>query len=366
MILLDKSVTQGLSKRASYELSRYFYINVAPIMLRETLADLTVDLTSPEKSIEQVRNVAYKAMPSDSFPNAEFRRLVAVNLIGQNVPMDFRPVRTGGIQTRMANGQSGLYYPVSAENEAMVRWQQGVFLEEDVEFAKRWRMKLSQINYRALMDGFPKELKIRTLDELRAIVDAILSNPSLQVRLVFWIIEIATPNIDYRRALWKRWILGNHRELAAFAPYAFHCLRVYLLFFLGVAKHIFGPKPSNMLDTEYLCYAPFCQIFATNDRFLRKLAPLVILPTQSLLGEDLIQDLEKLAELRIENPLVEPDENSLIQKLWKKHLGKFTPQAQPQQKMNWAVPAELLIKEFEDSFADAEKFIRPNKPFPHF
>ncbi len=135
-----------------------------------------------------------------------------------------------------------------------------------------------------------------------------------------------------------RWKLSDRKTLALFAPYAAHCLRVETMFLVGMAHNMknFGTKPSNLIDLQYLFYAPFCMIFSSNDKLLIDLAPLILRANQSFVTlQELKASLDTVAQRRKEseaagqedaNP-VEPDDQSLIQALWKKHVGKFRPQA---------------------------------------
>jgi hypothetical protein len=99
-------------------------------------------------------------------------------------------------------------------------------------------------------------------------------------------------------------------------------------------------RRSNVIDLEYLYYAPFCKIFSTGDKFLTSMASMVLSKKQSLVQrDDLAEALGELAARReLKNASatanqrshygVEPDLDSLIYRLWQKHVGKFVPQTE--------------------------------------
>jgi hypothetical protein len=139
---------------------------------------------------------------------------------------------------------------------------------------------------------------------------------------------------------------------------------------------LLSTRRSNLIDIQYLYYTPFCEVFSTSDNFLKELTPLVLDADQSLVdGQELRQALETVAVRREEekrppgtggsSPCVEPDEHSLIQLLWRKHRGRFQPQASsppltPEQS------AQLMqeIKPIIDACDEASKKRAPNERWP--
>ena len=50
-------------------------------------------------------------------------------------------------------------------------------------------------------------------------------------------------------------------------------LHLYLTFLAGIAKGCIGPRKTHYVDLQYLFYAPFCMLFASEDHFHEKLWP---------------------------------------------------------------------------------------------
>ena len=95
--------------------------------------------------------------------------------------------------------------------------------------------------------------------------------------------------------------MGNlcQKECNLFAPYSFFCLRIKLLFNICLLNNIINTRPTNLLDLEYLYYLPFCQVFVSDDKFHRQLAPHLLTEDQRFVtGQELKKDLNRLKEIK--------------------------------------------------------------------
>jgi len=339
-IILDKSALQSLPQRAVYELSTYFYTNITPVVLMEILADLRLDGKDMDRCRAIVSDMAHKVIPVDAATNVHFQPLCILDLLGGKVKMDRRAIVGGGQQVTSADGRKAFVVGVQPENEAVLRWLHGNFSEADLEFAANWRKTIEAANLEVEKRKLPRPMKpIKSLPELRGFVDTMLSHPDCQVDLLEHLMQLLRLQGDIRDCVRSRWRNNNHTSIKGFAPYAHHCLRVQLLFCFGISSGLLGTRNSNIVDVEYLYYTPFCRVFSSGDKFLQRMASLVLADDQSFVcRDDLRQTLDEVAVRReaassvsaaspVQNPPVEPDENSLIQALWKKHHGRFVPQA---------------------------------------
>ncbi|HTV48027.1 MAG TPA: hypothetical protein VMG59_06245 [Phycisphaerae bacterium] len=336
-IILDKCVIQSLSQLAIYELNRYFCTNITPVLLMEILADLSLHTENPHRSAESVQIIAHKVCPANAFPNIHYKTLCVNNLFGFPVEMTRHPVVGGVQQVTSDDGNIGDYLGITPENEVIMRWQQGFFIESDVIFAKNWRDRIEGINLEEKNKFISKmwDRKFKSLVELKQVIDAAMSDHNLQLFFLNWFMDVLCLEPVYRQLIQNRWDHGEHKSFLTFAPYALHCARIHVLFHVGIANHLLSTRSSNLLDIEYLCYTPFCNIFSSSDKFLKQLAPLVLETDQSFVdGNDLRLELEQIGALRrgtrdsTSLGSIEPDEKSIIQSLWKKHRGYFV-QHQP-------------------------------------
>ena len=285
-IILDKSAFQSLGQPCVHELGRYFYTVLPPVLLYETLADLSLDLDDPEGSRTKVKTIARKVFPTDAFANVDFRTACLYDLLTGQMEMARRAI-VGGKVIETAGGEKGIFLGTSPENDAVLRWMQGTFREEDVQFAKQWRRSVQAIDLQADMKGLEKpEFRMRSLSELRTGVELILADSESQAPLLELFMSVLQLRDEYRNLIRNRWRSQHPGSIRKFAPYAFHCLRVHCLFYLGLTHHVLGTRASNVVDVEYLCYSPFAHIFCSGDKLHQQLCPLVIVERQLLFRSD--------------------------------------------------------------------------------
>ncbi len=60
-------------------------------------------------------------------------------------------------------GKSFRYGGISPQNEAILRWQNGLFSEADIRFAHQWRRDIEFFNLESMKNSVPKmDIKLRT------------------------------------------------------------------------------------------------------------------------------------------------------------------------------------------------------------
>ncbi len=323
-ILFDKSALQSLGRQALSEVDRYFYTTVPPVLLMEILADLSLKPHDLATSRAKVRELAHKVLPIDSISNFHYHSLCVHNLLGDVIPMARRPVVGRGEAVETKDGQQGMFLDIQPENEAVLRWQSGRFNENDLKFAIEWREKAKGANLDKAMQMFEKPpFKIRTMEQVGKFVDLIITDPEFQEPMLHTILEILQCDEPTCERIRFRWRLAIRRSLRAFAPYAVHCLRAQLAFYIGLSHGLLGTRSSNIVDLEYLHYTPFAYIFCSGDKLHQQLAPLILGSDQSFVNaQELREALQGMAVAREKARDAEPGENSLIWELWKKHRGK--------------------------------------------
>lgn len=84
-ILFDKSAIQSLGRPALQEVSRYFYTVVPPVLLMETLADLSLKPDDLDGAKKKVAQIADKVFPINSIANAHCQTMCVHNLLGDDV-----------------------------------------------------------------------------------------------------------------------------------------------------------------------------------------------------------------------------------------------------------------------------------------
>lgn len=365
-IIFDKSAIQSLGQRALYEVDRYFYVVVPPVLLHEVLADLSLDPSNLDASKAKVADVARKVLPVDSVVNVHYGWLCICDLLGGRVEMGRRPIVTGGQPIISKSGEKWMSIGVQPEDQAVLRWQQGEFNEADLAFATRWRATARSIDLEVLKQVLPKPpFKVSGLGELRHFVDATLAAPGYQVPLLDRL--LTSLGCEQYLCDWvhSRWRNHGHKSIQTFAPYAFHCFRVHTLFYFGMSHGVVSTKRTNIIDVEYLCYAPFAHIFCSGDKLHMGLAPLILGPDQSLVTREEMQGaLNHMVAAREAAPAAEPEQDSLIRNLWMKHFGR------PPSQVRWTPLSEeessKFVEKIRPMIEAAEEQARRQPPTPRF
>ena len=252
--------------------------------------------------------------------------------------MDGRIVRSGGRHVKV-HGQSGLVYEESPVEQAFGRWQAEEFFEVEKRFAGVWRKALHSLDLTTIAAGM-KALGITSktckyLEDAKAVADAFVNNTDYAGdRLRFALIATGMPP-RMEGQIHERFQKAGCPSLNQFAPYAAHVLTVELFFHIALAADLISTQDANnRTDISYLCYLPFCMVFASSDKLHRRTAPLFLRHNQTFVwGPELKADLHRLVERYAALPQLEkdqgvmkfapnpPDEEGwLVSKLWDSHL----------------------------------------------
>ena len=354
-LLFDKSAIQSLSRGGEYEASRYFHTVIPPVLLVEILADLSLDPSDLDGASAKVASLATKILPIDSVNVPHYRTLCIGNLSGHHVPMDRRPVVCGAKTVVTKDGEKGMLIDIMPENEAILRWRSGDFSAEDLKFATAWRAQASGTDFQGMIRQLPKPpVKMQTMEQVQAFVNLMLMDQETRGPVLLWFLGLLRCDQATGSQVFSRWMRGGGPPLPQFAPYAAHCLRVKMLFYIGMSHGLLSTRSSNVVDLEYLCYTPFASIFASGDKLHRRLAPFVMQSDQSFVDRDEIQKAFAAAVVhRAADAAWEPGEDSLIGQLWLKYL-KREPKAEQRRPLsveeNKAVMERLapIIEALED------------------
>ena len=333
-IILDKSAYQSLSREDTYELDRYFYVVVPPVLVLEILADLKNPKLEPDRAQASVQQLARKIQPVAGYVNADYRALCTANLLGRRLKMDRRPMVAGGRQVLAEDGAAGIFLDEQPENAALLRWSCGRFEEAEKILASQWRAASEAID----LEGFKRQrpdinwVPLNSLSMVRQVVDELMDVPASQITLINALLAELHTISEVGEWTHSRWASGEFSRLRDFAMYAWHCMRVNVMFQLALVHGHIGTRSTNRIDMEYLYYSPFAHIFCSGDKVHRDLAAQVLQADQSFVSrDDFCAALRKISDMREEAKdagvedfhLLEPDEDSLVRALWIKHLGHW-------------------------------------------
>lgn len=371
-IIIDKSTFQSLSFDEIILLHNYYRPNTTPILTMEILADLKKDFDNSSDSNKRVQDFAKKLLPYNSSVNINFMELFVSDLLYGNTTIDYTPVLGCSELVKSDSGKVGFHFKESPQEKSISRWRDGEFVEAEKELAILWRNYTTQkdllINLKeTLKDKIQIPEKFKTLDELNTYIDSLLTNPNTQNELLLFLIAEFGVSAENASQILFRWSQTDIKNVKTFAPYAFYCGKVKLLFDFALRFDLVGTRPTNMLDLQYFYYLPFAKLFASSDKFQKLLAPYLIDSNQKFIdGTELKKDLKRLVEYRatlvekkdIKRTQNEPPQlpDSLTYKLWNKYFDW------PQKYKRSDIKAPNNYKEMMDEFINAKGAnINPSK-----
>ena len=300
----------------------------------EILGDLKKEAeegkTPPE---DRVKDFANKLFPMETVVNLHYKVLVKGDLLGNLVSMDGRPNVGMKKAVTSSSGQKGFLVEETLEEKSIYKWKVGEFTQADKELSALWRMTTTNEEVLTrLKENIKSKLpeKIKDFNELNDIVTKHLSILELQQHFLIALLQNYDIDAMTGVQIFSRWTKEGKPLLQDFAPYAHHCFKVDTLFLLGLASNLISTRPTNRVDLEYLYYQPFGNLFTSNDKVHKNLAPLLVRDYQKfVVGSDLKEDLKSIVEhlesidieerkkFKSKPPIIE---SSLTFQLWKEYF----------------------------------------------
>ncbi len=300
ILIFDKSLLQSLNTDEAVWLDQFFLTNITPVFFIETLADLEKEVRAGRTPEQVVGSLAHRTPDLHARPNVHHRTLMAGELSDAGaITMDGRIIVSGGRPAEL-EGQKGVVFLQSPEEEALARWQRGDFVALERAQAKAWRVGISLLDpeqqralFRPWVDG-PRRPK--TLVEVKALADAFIDGVDRRNALLFGLSMLGVSEAAQVDVL-GRWDAAGGPPIREFAPYFRHVFGADLFFYLGLAADLISVRPTNKVDLAYLYYLPFCMVFTSSDRLHERMIPLFLRDDQSFVpGAELKADLRRLDE----------------------------------------------------------------------
>ena len=334
-IIIDKSTFQSLSFSELYRLSRYYRHNITPVLTMEIIGDLKKEFPDGKTPSEvRVKDFAKKLFPLHSVVNAHYRLLVEGDLMGDPVNSDFRPFVMMSKSVESSSGQKGMIVKETIEEKAIYKWKDGQFTEADQELSNLWRVNTTHENLLTNLKSYLSEtfnVKLKDFNALNEYVETCLNEVTNQYPLLVSLMRNYDIDAGKGVQVTSRWNRSGRPRIKDFAEYAYHCLKVDLMFLYGLSSGLINTRPTNRVDLEYLYYLPFCHLFTSIDKFHTNLVPFLLKPTQRFIhGHELKQDLQEIVkhlnsldQEEVKKYHHEPpiNESSITFQLWREYFG---------------------------------------------
>ena len=278
-ILLDKSALEALSFAELKASRRRDQILATDVLLLEILGDLRY-------GCDETAKLASKLLVADTYVNVPYHLLCGRDLLGEEVSMQGVPVLEGHDVEDPA-GERGTIAEPSEGEMALVRWAEGEFEDDDLEYARQWNEGVRNLDLgffeRGVRLAVPRNQQPSTIDSIAALMDDALSSRDAQEGILESILAALFLPDEWNESIRRRWGEG-HLLLARDAAFTARCARTMFTFLGAVGSRLVGTKRSNLVDAQYLMYLPFCDVFASGDKAQLALFPFVSLRGQVVLS----------------------------------------------------------------------------------
>jgi hypothetical protein len=279
MTLFDKSAIEMLNVNEAAVFDCLFMSNLCPIYLVEVLADLQKKETSGRDHPKVVADMARKTPVMHTYPNVVHTTLCLHELLGRPFGMDGRPQVGGGRAVKHA-GKVSIVFDYQPEMEAFNRWQDGRFRDVERDFVAGWRQALMDMD----LSGSAKVIKAalgvtavpKNEGEAFAMARQVMTTtPRFELlKTAYFVLGLPKEMFRYVE---QRWKAHGYPALSEYAPFVAHCFLVDVFFYIAIDKGLISPdRPSNRTDMAYLYYLPFSEVFLSNDKLHRRVAPLFL------------------------------------------------------------------------------------------
>lgn len=287
--------------------------------------------------------------------------------------------------------KKGLTFIETPEELSIKRWKKGEFDTLDEIIAEIWRRESKAEN---IVDVFKckfEHLKdIKTKDHKPTNEEKFqILKIKLQERLYIELEPEDTLNfaMDYfeiseelKESIQTRWKNERHPDLQSLAEYAMYCYEIVCLYYIGINNSLCGERFTNLLDLEYLFYAPFSRVFSTNDNFLKNLF-YAAMPKDTIFVSltELKNDFKKFKDVNKNGEVFDepPIKDSVTYRIWDSVFDlKLTRRFKPSEKESKRKRAEFeeILKiaetgaegnfEGEGDFVVKQTYILPDDPCP--
>jgi hypothetical protein len=304
-ILLDKSALEMLSADELNALSRHYFLVVPPILITEIVGDLYSkrrDSTQDGVQTDLVQKVANKIVTNAACRNVDYRDIRAADLLGDEVDHGgFRPILTA---TRTAFDDDGTEMALivqDVEMELILNWQKGDFSVEDETYAKLWKATspADLDEYRRQLKEAKFEIEASNLADIRSQLDSQFKSAN-QGDLLIYSCSRAKFSPEETLVVRGRWDRLGRPRFCDFAPYAYFCILVEMVFAYGLAKDLIrtSKKAKSDVDLQYVFYFPFTRVFGSRDTFHSELWDVFgnVQKQSFVWGDDLKADLKAIHE----------------------------------------------------------------------
>jgi hypothetical protein len=364
-LTFDKSFLEMINPDEMDELDLNFAIFVTPTLVSEIIADLKHPAPREGKlPADIVKALARKMVGGHGITQAHFRKLALGELNQQKVPLTGQIIVDGAAPNvlKTADGK-GLVYDSLPHLQMWQRWAEGDFSETDKLKAEEWRAKIADIDIPGIADYWKefcgKHLsKARNVDDVIREIETQIVDSFSQVEqqsflwAIYQFLEAPNEACFMSQTLFSAGLIP---QIKAWAPYAASIGKLGTILCCCLSLKFVTSRPTNVIDLQYLFYAPFGSVFVSRDKLHRQLWPATQTNGSFVWGEEMKTDLKRYIAAREENASLPEDkrtpyyrqftrEASVIARMRQKYM-RFDPRDVPPPKAKTIADLEPYIQE---------------------
>jgi hypothetical protein len=248
-------------------------------LVSEILGDLSKEEKAGRKTPkEEVINLSKKLFPYNSYVNMPYKLIIEYSFLGKFTDSENRPFLIAN-ESITTGDKNGLTFKETEEEKSIKRWKVGNFESIDEITSTLWRNESKDENvinnfknkFEHLENIKVKNTKATNPEKFEELKKRFFERINIEMEeedTLIQMLEYFQIEEDKKKEILNKYNSGSVYQLEEFAEYAYYCYSIVSMFFIGMNNSLFGDRLTNLLDLEYLFYAPFSSVFSTNDKFL--------------------------------------------------------------------------------------------------
>jgi hypothetical protein len=329
-LIFDKSFIQMIDDEELFELRIFFDLLGIPVIRREILADLQKEPKKGRDHLAIMKSLSVK-MSKTALAPMDYRRAAIhdLGMIRKAIPMNGAvPIDINAPHVTRTGG--GVHIDHRQLQWDWRRWAQGQFTPEEMRLAREHHDVLAAWSPDRYCEQWREMhanhfVEFTTLDSVIHFVDDLLdsydySKQELVLALTFTNLWVPDNIAGFVTLLFRAKLISRLKD---YSPYTASVTRLWMVYQIALGRGLIGRRRSDVIDLEYLFYAPFCHVFVTNDRLQKEFWKATTTNAQLCDGAELKADLKNRAMLRKEDPkrvsgrIPLPIEGSIINELFR-------------------------------------------------
>lgn len=283
-IILDKSTLYAISTSQMDILSKSFVVLIPIILIQELVTQLNKPVTDAK---QKLMHLATRLTLGQSILIPTVNELVVYELL--NGPLEL-PSKYDFFETPLIvkgnNEKQGCVEKSFSWRKILKRWSKVKFLPIDYEDALAIKKNIAEWNDK-MNKAKEQEIKhiplVNNLHEIIEYHNNLMREKLQHKRVITTLMDNYLPKFS-REAI-QRWKQNGYLDLKEYAPYCYYLDKAAFVVNIGLQTKLINRSKKNktFVDSSYLPYLPFCDVFATGDNQQYFIAKNLIKPDQKVM-----------------------------------------------------------------------------------